>query len=458
MNKNNTVFLLLLLLGFVLAGCQEEVSHSDCESDTGKPAASCAAANVAAVPASRWISSWGTSIYTHFPNGPLTQSEASPNTGLFIGEEAWNQSFRMMIHPTTPGDQVRIRFSNVFGDRPLVLENANVALRVAPTGPAVAPGSLVPLTFDGKDQVTIPPGEQVTSDGVDFSYEFGDTLAVSFHVPGPSGPMSWHAEAFATQYLSVPNSGNVTMDETGANFLNVDRGWFFLSGMESRVLAPERGPVRPGTIVAFGDSITDGFVSTFELNERWPDFLAERIQQAGLPVGVVNAGINSNTVTEPDDPITRGQAGVRRFYRDALEQEGVKSVFVLLGSNDISSDVSAETIYQGLVDLADQAHAVGVPIVVSTILPRSDPPVPFGWNAPVHEPIRQALNRMILESEVFDAVVDLSTVMENPLVPNQPFLPYYTEALHPNPVGMRVIANAIPLETLIPELGRPDRP
>lgn len=465
MNNNRYLFFLACLLCLPLAGCLGG-GDSGCSDESSCPIVVDDKENSPRNPLpvegdsgtapARWISTWGTAIYTTFPNGPLTLSpDFSPNTGLFIGKEAWDQSFRMMIHPTAPGNRVRFHFSNMYGEQPLEISSANVAIRAYTLAPAIVADTLTPLTFNGEIGVTIPPGETITTDPADFSYEFGDTLAVSFHVPGPSGPISWHAESFALQYASVPNSGDVTRDELGLNFLNGDRGWFFLRGMDIQLQEPVPGPVRPGTIVAFGDSITDGMASTPEMNHRWPDFLARRIQAEGLPIGVVNAGINSNTVTGSPSPETRGEAGVLRFSRDVLQRTGVRTVFVLLGTNDLTIDVSADDIYQGLTDLAMQAREMGVRIVVSTILPRNDPPIPFGWNPTIHEAVRQNLNHQILNSNAFDAVVDLASVMENPLVENQPFQPYFTEGLHPNSLGMQVMADAIPLDVLLPELAIP---
>lgn len=403
-----------------------------------------------------WISAWGTANYTTYPNGPLSGALPIPtSTGLFIDDQAHDQSFRMMITPTVGGDRVRLQFSNAFGDRPLTLRNVSVARRALPLLAAVNADSLTPVRFGGADQVTIAPGDEIRSDAVTFSYDDGEQLAVSFHVEGRSGPMSWHAEAFALQFASLPGSGDVAGTTSGLQFLSIDRGWFFLSSMDVRIDDvtddPESAPFAPFTIVAFGDSITDGFLGTPELDHRWPDFFARRLQEAGIRAGVVNAGINSNTVLDNNDPVTRGVAGIERFGRDVLQRSGVRSVFVLLGTNDITSGRDAGEILAGLEDLAAQAHAAGICVVVSTILPRNDPPVPFGWNAAEHAPVREELNARILQSTAFDAVVDLAAAMQNPLLPGQPNPLLFVEGLHPNSLGMSVLANAIPLHTLVPE-------
>ncbi len=402
-------------------------------------------------PSTDWFSTWGTAIYTTFPNGPLAQDGFSPNTALFTNNEAVAQSFRMLIHPSTGGDRLRLRFSNRFGDRPLTLENVSVALSLLPTGPAIDPSTRMPVTFTGSTDITIPAGTVATSDPVELAWSFGDDIAVSFYAPGPTGPMSWHAEAFAVQYVSLPGSGDLSDDPTGAALSSVERGWFFLSGMDA-----QKADAPQYSVATFGDSITDGFAGTPELNHRYPDFLARRLQSAGADVGVVNVGINSNKVLSGG--VADGAAGILRFGYDVVERSGIDSVFILLGTNDLSAGVPAETVYAGLINLAAQAHAAGICTLVGTILPRNDPPIPFGWDAATEEPERQQLNALIRQSEAFDAVADVASAMANPLLPSQPLQAYFVEGLHPNSVGMQVLAEAIPLEPLLrPPLGSCNR-
>lgn len=398
----------------------------------------------------RWVSVWGTATYTTFPNGPLTQDGFTPNTAAFEDNQANNQSFRMMIYPSLGGNKIRLRFENSYGEQAISINNVSIAKRAADTGPAIDGSTLAPVTFNGETSVTIAAGEIALSDGTEFVYSYGDHLAINFHIPNQSGPMSWHAEAFATQYISAVNSGDVSQDETGAALSNGDRGWFFLSGMDAEFELESDTAAEPLGIAIFGDSITDGFVSTPERNERYPDFLARRLQTANIQAGVINLGINSNTVNNERDPITTGDHGTLRFNRDVISRTDIRSVMILLGTNDLSNGASAETAYAGLVDLAEQAHAAGICTLVSTILPRNDPPQPFGWDAATEEPQRRKLNDMILNSDVFDAVADIGKAMENPAIEHQPNQPFFVEGLHPNSVGMEALANAIPLEPLLP--------
>lgn len=427
----------LWLSGLLLLGC-----------GGGAPNANPQAENQPADDGSPWFSAWGTAVYTSFPNGPLA-SAGLPSTAQFTDNQAQAQSFRMMIAPTVGGDRVRVTLSNAFGDRPLKIQSVSIAKRAAITGPAIDGASATLLFSNGRPEMVIPAGGLLTTDAADFSYAYGEQLAVSFYVPEPSGPISWHAEAFATQYISFPDSGDVTSNVDGSSFLNIDRGFFFLQGLDVQIDGSQSEDAF--SVVVFGDSITDGLLSIPEANQRYPDLLAQRIQNMGIEAGVVNAGINSNTVNPVHDPAATGIAGIDRFAEDVVNRSGVRSVFVLLGTNDLSAGELAEDVYNGLVNIAEQAAAAGICTLVSTILPRNDPPQPFGWDAATEEPQRQALNEMILASTQFDAVTDeVATALENPLIENQPNNVLFLEGLHPNPLGMQLLAEAIPLQHLLP--------
>ena len=394
---------------------------------------------------SGWVGAWSSAMYGPYPLGPLSALVPLPvplYTSLFLNQEAREQSFRMVIHPTIGGERVRACLSNLLGDRPLEIVNANIAISLA--GPAIRPGTAIPLSFEGQRTTTIPAGEKRCSDGADLVYSYGEDLAVSFYVPGPSGPMTWHPEAYAASFLGLPLTGDVTDSTVGLEFTQPERSWFFLSEVD--VI---RSDASQFAITAFGDSITDGSYGTPLLNHRYPDFLAQRIQASGIPAGVRNVGINGNAVTTIRNGGVYGESGVLRFQRDALTA-GVKGVFVLLGTNDLGAGATAEDVYAGLVDLARQAHAARTCIVVSTILPRDDPSPVYNWDPVTEEPQRQALNQMLLASTEFDAVADVAKAMSLPLFPNLPNQVLFLEGLHPNSLGMLTLANAIPLEPLMP--------
>ncbi|MDD3763447.1 MAG: GDSL-type esterase/lipase family protein [Nevskiales bacterium] len=395
-----------------------------------------------------WIGAWGAAPYGPFPAGPLTalglplDPLGMTALSLFVNQQAVDQSFRMIVHPTIGGTRVRVRLSNLMGDRPLRLRSVRIARRLL--GPAVTPQTDTPLRFGGATEISIPPGAEIVSDAADFTFAFGDDLAVSYHVVGESGPMTWHAVSFGLNYVGLPMAGDVSGDTTGLSFVEQPSvGWFFLSGID--VLAPDAA----GTIVAIGDSITDGAYEIPESNTRWPDFLARRLAGAGIEMGVLNEGINSNTVTTVGDTAAEGPPLVQRFERDVLQRPGVRSVLIFEGTNDLSAGVDANAVYADLLTLVGRARAADLCVVLATIPPRDD--ACCGWSRAAHEPQRQALNALIRNTGGIDAIVDFEAVLASPLEPTRPNpLLFAPDLLHPNSVGFMAMADAVPLDALVP--------
>lgn len=399
-----------------------------------------------------WVGAWATAPYGPYPLGPLSGQStttvpadiALPLPSVLPNDRASNQSFRMIVHPTMGGDVVRLRFSNLMGEKPLQLDSVHLAKSLAQNAPAIMPATDAAVMFKGSAIITIAPGAEAISDSLPFSYAVGDDLAVSFHVVGDSGAITWHAVSFAVNYLTLPGAGDTTADPTGLSFTQPSMGWFFLEGLD--VLRPDS----QGAIVTLGDSITDGAYTV--LNTRWPDDFAHRLQAQGIAMSVLNEGINSNTVTvaaTPQGEEYKGPPAVTRFDRDVLQRAGVRSVVIFEGTNDFTGGQKADAIYAGIRKLVKRAHAAGLCVVVGTIMPRAD--ILFGWNAATMEPEREKLNQLIRAQTDIEGLADFDAVMQSPLDPTQPNPLYYSpDLLHPTPVGTQVMANAVPLEALVP--------
>jgi lysophospholipase L1-like esterase len=399
-----------------------------------------------------WVGVWAAAPYGPYPAGPLSSAlpvDPLGYTTYFPDDQARDQSFRMVVHPTRGGSTLRVRLSNLMGTQPLRLEPVRVARRAA--GPALVPGTDALARFDGADGVTIAPGAEAISDAVELPYADGDDLAISFRVVGDSGPITWHAVSFGLNYVSLPGSGDVTADPTGIAFTQLSLGWFFVSGVDVR--APEAD----GAIVTLGDSITDGAYEVPETNTRWPDFLAQRLDAAGVDMAVLNQGINSNTVTEAavfDGEVFKGPAAEARFERDVLDRSGVRAVVIFEGTNDLTSGIRGDAVYAGLRRLAKRAHAAGLCVVMGTLMPRDD--LLFGWDRATMESERQAVNALIRADADIEGIADFDAVMANPLDPTRPNPLYYSpDLLHPTSIGFQIMADAVPLEALVPPpLGR----
>jgi lysophospholipase L1-like esterase len=437
------------------------------------------AQSVDAQPASRWVTSWAASSQGPFPSGAVValpdQSFAFPDAAA----GADDQSFRMIVRPSVWAGRTRLRLSNAFGTRPLMIDNVFVGLQLASA--AVAPNTTTPVLFSGRKAVTIAPGEDVWSDPVTLGFATPDRfvslagrkLAVSFHVVGSSGPMTWHAKALQTSYVTAPRAGSHGGDEGEQAFSQPSTGWFFLSAIDMRMSG------RVPLVVCFGDSITDGTGSTLNGDDRWPDILQRRLaSRYPNGVAVIDEGIGSNQITGPNSydvqaPFGGGPAAIQRMRRDVAALSGVRTVIWFEGINDLSrkDNPSAATVIAGYrKGVSTLRNAVpGVRVVGATITPSLGARGNAGTDE-VNEK-RKDVNAAIRSGSLFDAYLDFEQAVKDPqsdsLRPD--FIPGSTiggpgDRLHPNRAGYLAMAGAIDFATILPGLdaesnidGRPSR-
>ncbi|WP_229887179.1 SGNH/GDSL hydrolase family protein [Streptomyces olivaceoviridis] len=354
-----------------------------------------------------------------------------------------NQTIRMVVHSSVAGSGVRITLSNRYSTTPLDVSTVDVAVQAS--GGEATRGTTRNVTFGSSRHVTIPVGEEAVSDVVPISVSAGENLLVSLYVPGATGMSTWHSDAFDTTYIA---SGNHAGDDTAAAFGTTTTSWYYLAGMD--VLSPSAR----GTVVAFGDSITDGYHSSTGTYTRWPDFLGRRLGSGPGPqkLSVVDAGIGGNRVLTDVPNLWQGVSALKRFGHDALGQPGVKDVILFEGINDIGNNagpdgrpLTAQDLIDGYRTLIDEAHAAHVNIIGATLMPDQG----NGYYTPDAEKIRQSVNQWIRTSGAFDGVIDFDRTMRDPANPAA-LNPAYDSGdhIHPNDEGMKAMADAIDLRLL----------
>jgi lysophospholipase L1-like esterase len=378
-------------------------------------------------PSEDWSTTWGTS-----------DTVPEPDSWSFS-----NQTLRLIVHTTTGGNQVRIKLSNIFGSRPLNIGSASVALQES--GASVIAGSNRTLTFGGQSSIGIPIGAYVLSDSVPLTILPQTDLAVSFFISGDSGPVSKHPLALQTSFVSTP--GDVVARDDGGPFPTPIHDWPYLAAVEVRSAVVSR------SIVAFGDSITDGYRSTPDTNHRWPDYLSNRLTADHRNIAVVNEGIGGNRMWHDAIParLVFGPSGLSRFDRDAMTVTGTSHIVVLLGINDIGQaspttypeeQVSAEEIIIGLKQFALRAHSHGIKIVGGTLTPYRG----AAYFDAQGEEKRERVNAWIRTAKDFDGVIDFDAAIRDPAMPTQIKAPYDSgDHLHPNDEGYKAMADAINL-------------
>jgi lysophospholipase L1-like esterase len=419
----------------------------------------------AAPPAKKWVTVWTASAQGPYPVGnPSAQPDL--RFAFPVAEAgARDQSFRLIVRPDIWGGEVRLRFSNAFGTKPVTFDGAFVGLQMS--GAALVPRTNQKISFAGKPSVTVAAGASAWSDAVALPFVrrgaastlAGRKLAVSFHVDGESGPMTWHAKALTTSYLTPPGAGAKGEADGEAAYPFSTASWYFLDAVDMMA------PIETRLIVAFGDSITDGTASTMNGDDRWPDVLSRRLHaRYGNRVAVVNAGIGGNQVIGPAEytpqkPIAGGPAAGQRLERDVLDLSGVGAVIWLEGINDFGRGVEAQVdaVEAGMKDIVGRirAHVPGVRIVGATLtsaLGSSN----AAHGAPEEDVKRKALNEFIRGAGLFDLVVDFDRVTLDPQTGGMraEFVPESTtggpgDKLHPNRAGYLAMGNAVELAPLM---------
>ena len=373
-----------------------------------------------------WAGTWGAAPQ-------LTENQnMPPRPGLA------SNTLRQVVHVSIGGKQLRVRFSNAFGNGPVTMSSVQMALSAG--GSAIKPETSKSLTFHGEPAVTILPGELTMSEPVDFDLAPLTDIAVTIHFTAAPGGLTGHPGSRRTSYLQAGDSVSATNLPSAATTAH----WYILSGID--VLSE-----KPGTaVITLGDSITDGRGSTTDGDNRWPDDLARRLQKnkGTMGIGVLNEGIGGNCVLHGG----LGPTALARLDRDVLAQNGARWVIVLEGVNDIGGSRGTNTtVAQDLIaayqKIITQAHDRGLRVYGATILPFE----PSFYFTPEHEAARQTVNQWIRSSGKFDAVIDFDAATRDPQKPSR-LLPSADSGdhLHPSVAGYQMMADAIDLALFAP--------
>jgi lysophospholipase L1-like esterase len=379
----------------------------------------------------RWLATWAPSSYGVPRPAPPPAVDRVPT---YV-----NRTIRQVVHTSIGGDRLRIRLTNEYGERALVIGAAHIAVR--DTGAAIRAGTDHAITFGGRSSVTLRRGAVIVSDPLDMNVPSLGDLAISIWVKDTIRAGTRHPLGLQTNYVSSPG------DFTAALSLHADSTisqWLWLAGVD---VINARAT---GMIVTFGNSITDGAASSTDSNSRWPDVLARRLLGSKEPPkAVINAGISGNGVLS----IIAGPSALARFDRDVLMQPGVTHVILLEGINDLyggtgnadpRDTVTAQDIVFGYQQLIGRAHERGVMIFGATLTPIADLS-PRPETATV-DAKRQAVNAWIRTSGAFDGVIDFDAATRDPSQPDR-FLPAYDSGdhLHPSDAGYKAMGESIAL-------------
>jgi acyl-CoA thioesterase I len=197
------------------------------------------------------------------------------------------------------------------------------------------------------------------------------------------------------------------------------------------LLAQDAGNANAGKkrVVILGDSITAGY--GLDPQEAYPALLQKKIEAAGHPYTVKNAGVSGDTTA----------GGLRRIDW-ALGKDGADVLIVALGGNDGLRGISPEETSENLAGIIDKARAKNpaTKVIVAGMQ------VPSNLGADFTAEFKAVFPKVAAEKKA--ALVDflLAGVGGDDKL-NQP------DRIHPTAEGQRIIAENV-WKTLEGELGR----
>ena len=393
-----------LLIAILLSGCSGTKSLSDKNSV--------------------WVGSWSTAPQLVEPHN------MPPAPGLT------DNTIRQIVRVSVGGEEVRLRFSNVFSKSPVEMKLAAIAQ--VSEGGSIDVSSQKLLKFNKNESVKMTPGGEVFSDPFKFNLKPGSLVAITIHFGKTSPDVTGHPGSRTTSFI-LPGNNIASADFSGS--VKTDH-WYVIQSMDVKASKSSKA------VAVLGNSITDGRGSGTNKQNRWPDILSARLlaNEATKNIGVLNLGIGGNCVVRGG----LGPTALERFDRDILSQSNVRWLIILEGINDIGSiktDEQADKIAKELIRAYDEmitkAHAKGILVYGATILPFAK----SFYDTPQRQKARDAVNEWIRNSRRFDEVIDFDKIMRNPydvitILPDM----HDGDFLHPNEAGYRRMGENVDLE------------
>lgn len=375
----------------------------------------------------KWVSCWGnaTSI--------IDQKECTYSKNITL---------RYPIKMCFSGSKLRLRFSNLTGTEPVTLSK----VRIAETNDSDCHSSII--TFNSKQEVTIPTGKEITSDELEFKINAQSTVNVSIYLKDYTqmnsgtlitGPLSKGQYA----YGDFADAKDFPVDLCRNTNL-----FYFLNTID--IFTEEKNHA----LICYGDSITA---------QSWPDYLTLRAQEQGFNnVAVIRRAVSGTRILRQYDCITYAAYGLKGSTRFPIEMNvsGASAVIIQHGINDIIHPVGTEEnifrpwsdmptvddLTNGVTEIyVKHARELGLKVWSGTLLPI------YGWRtyAPFRDEVRNGFNEWLRTSDCFDGCVDFDKAVRDANHPEM-FAPGFDSGdhLHPSEAAYKAMAEAVPEELL----------
>lgn len=389
-----------------------------------------------------WVGSWATSP-VEFSGKKLLNNDNLKDIGLH------HLTFRTVITPTLTGERMRITLSNTFGTGEMAVDEVTIAKTT--TKQRIKLSTKKTLTFNGSKKVTIPKGESVHSDVLNYHVESLEKLTITMYMKNTD-----HLKTFGLiggqTYISSGNQTNLPATMGIPMKLNGSFGEYdvipLLTGLDVDV------PNAYSTVI-IGDSTIANDI---------PLLLSRKQHIANIHnVGILQEAIKGNRLCADGAGrlgMAYGESVLKRFERDALNQPGVKNIIIKVGDNDIihphcksmigiAKEVGAQDMINAYQTLIEQAHQRNIKVYLMTrtawkgytrnILNTGDD---IEWTSELDQ-IRKDVNNWIRTNPA-DGYIDLDDLCQDE-DHTQLKDEYTTDGVHFTQEGQKAVVNKIPV-------------
>lgn len=371
----------------------------------------------------KWVTVWG--------NAPsITEHRAETY--------AKDITLRYPVTCAFGGQKVRLHFSNFCGTEPVTLTRVTLARAMGDREISLHNARLV--TFGGEESVTIPAGEEIFSDEINFRIKPKGVLAVSIYL-GSFTLMRTGVVAIGPLSKGFFSVGDCTFSQV----LPLERTrttstFYFFCGLDLYTEDENRA------VILYGDSITA---------QSWADYLAtECMNDPYNRIAIVRRAASGTRVLREYSCITYesyGLSGRHRFEREISTVSGADTVIIQQGINDIIHPVGTDVnpfrpmsdlpaagqLEEGVEEYFKIAAARGLKVFIGTLLPIK------GWRtyAPFREELRNAFNDWARSRRDIAGCIDFDRALRSPEDPAAFAAGYDSgDHLHPSESAYRAMA------------------
>lgn len=379
--------------------------------------------------------------------------------GIFLeSNNGMERTVRVVFPNNLNGSAVRLVLSNKYSDAPAKVRDMNIA--ACTEDGIVDCDTLAWLTFEGKREAVLAPGEEIVSDEIPYGVRAGGYMAVSMYFPDKELLKSGSSLGTAQYggYTLRSEIGNYT--EVADMPLNNETDAFVRqAGGDQAADAPlfrsldvltEKGC----SVAMLGDSVTQMCYWYKPLTKMLYETYPGEISTGNQGIGGARMCYDSPALFQT----MFGDAGYKRFQDEVVTISGLKYVMLALGGNDLGiagtemagedEMLTMEQYQSACRTIVEKAHENGIRVYACTITPSV---IQEKGNTQDRDDLRREINRWICETDLFDAHFDFAAAVGQGELPGLNPAYDFGDGCHLNAKGGLAAAESVDLSLFEPD-------